>query len=289
DLDAASDTGASATDNLTSLSTLSFSGSAEAGAQVRLFVDGVAGSATIAAGGTWTLSAAGLGAGLHNFSVRATDAAGNVGPLSASLAVTIDLSAPAAPSTPDLDPASDTGVSNSDNITSLTTLSFSGTAEAGATVQLFIDAVPGATTTAAGGTWTLVAAGLASGVHAVTARATDPAGNLGPLSPALSVTVDATAPAAPSVPDLDPASDSGASNSDNVTSLTTLSFSGSAEAGVRVQLFVDGVGGGTTVAAAGAWTLVASSLPPGIHLITARATDDAGNQGPASGALSVTI
>jgi VCBS repeat-containing protein len=45
--------------------------------------------------------------------------------------------APPAPSTPDLSAASDSGVSNSDNITNITTPIFTGTAEVGSTVTLY--------------------------------------------------------------------------------------------------------------------------------------------------------
>ena len=289
DLDAASDTGASNIDNITSLTTLSFSGTAEAGSTVQLFVDGVAGATTTATGGNWTIVASSLSQGVHSITARATDLAGNLGSPSGALSVTVDAAPPAAPSTPDLAPASDTGVSNSDNLTKLTTLSFTGTAEAGSTVQLFVDGVAGATTTATGGNWTIVASSLSQGVHSITARATDLAGNLGSPSGALSVTIDTSAPASPSTPDLNPASDSGASNTDNLTNLTTLSFSGSAEAGSTVQLFVDGVAGATTTATGGSWTIVASSLTEGVHSVTAVSTDAAGNASLASGALPVTV
>src|SRR5262249_20658404 len=159
-----------------------------------------------------------------------------------------------------LDAASDSGVSSTDNITKLTSLSFSGTAEAGSTVQLRVDGAPVALTTIAGTSWTLVANGVSAGAHVINGTATDAAGNVRAPSAPLSVTVDLTAPAAPSVPDLDAASDTGASNTDNVTSLTTLSFSGTAEAGSTVQLFVDGVAGLSTTAAGGTWTISAGPL-----------------------------
>src|SRR5262249_38682479 len=205
--------------------TLSFSGSAEAGSTVQLFVDGVAGLTTTAAGGTWTLTAGPLSAGVHSVTARATDASGNVGPASAPLSVTIDTTLPSAPSVPDLDPASDTGASNTDNLTKLTTLSFSGTAEAGSTVRLFVDGVSAGTTTAAGGSWTIVASPLTPGLHTITANALDLAGNLSATSGGLAVTVDTTPPAAPPAPTLDAASDDGASASDGITTVRTLSIS----------------------------------------------------------------
>ena len=124
----------------------------------------------------------------------------------------------------------------------------------------------------------------------MTAKATDVAGNTGPASAVLSVTIDTTAPAAPSAPDLAAASDSGASNTDNITDVTTPQFNGTAAANSLVTLF-DGttaVGSGTA-SAAGAWSITSSVLAPGTHSFTATAADTAGNLSPASKALSVTI
>ena len=49
--------------------------------------------------------------------------------------------------------------------------------------------------------------------------------------------LDPAAPAAPTAPDLTAASDSGVSNADNITSVTTPTFTGTAEAGSTVTLF----------------------------------------------------
>src|SRR5207244_1206101 len=64
-------------------------------------------------------------------------AAGNAGlATTQSNNYAIDASAPSAPSIPDLIAASDTGSSPTDDITSMTTPTFSGTAEANSTVTL---------------------------------------------------------------------------------------------------------------------------------------------------------
>lgn len=107
-----------------------------------------------------------------------------------------DVTAPPAPSTPDLDSASDSGASSTDNITNDTTPSFTGTAEAGATVTLYDTngtSVLG-TGTATGGTWSITSSALAAGTHTVTAKATDAAGNVSVASAGLQLTIDATAP-----------------------------------------------------------------------------------------------
>ena len=141
----------------------------------------VVGSAT-ATGGNWSITATALSSGVHSLTARATDAAGNQ-TTSAALSVTIDTSAPGAPSAPDLTDGSDTGVSNSDNLTKNTTPTFSGTAEAGATVTLLEGATTLGTAMADGSrNWTITSSSLADGVHNITVRATDAAGNAGPAS-----------------------------------------------------------------------------------------------------------
>jgi hypothetical protein len=59
-----------------------------------------------------------------------------------------------------------------------------GTGESGTTVELFQDGVSQGTIAVTGGTWTRTLTGV-TGTHAYTARATDFAGNVGPLSPAV--------------------------------------------------------------------------------------------------------
>ena len=138
-------------------------------------------------------------------------------------------------STPDLAAASDSGASNTDNLTNITTPVFTGTATAGAMVQLLDGtSVVGSATADGSGNWSITSSVLASGVHNISARASDLAGNQF-TSAALVVTIDTTAPAV-GKPDLTAASDSGSSNTDNLTSITTPTFTGTAEAGATVQL-----------------------------------------------------
>lgn len=66
----------------------------------------------------------------------AQDAASNNNTSSNAFSITYDGTAPSAPSTPDLNTASDSGVSTTDDITSDTTPTFNGTAEANATVTI---------------------------------------------------------------------------------------------------------------------------------------------------------
>ena len=190
DLAAASDSGSSNSDNITNLTTLTFTGTAEAGATVTLLEGSTVLGSTTATGGNWSITASALASGVHNLTARATDLAGNQ-TTSTALMVTIDTTAPAI-SVPDLSASSDDGSSNSDNVTSITTPVFTGTAEAGATVQLLEGStVLGSAVADGSGNWSITSSALATGVHNIAARATDLAGNQ-TTSGALAVTIGTT-------------------------------------------------------------------------------------------------
>ncbi len=198
DMAAASDSGSSNTDNYTNVTTPTFSGTAEANSTVTLYRSGLTliGSASANASGAWTIISSALPVGVYSITAKATDLAGNVSVASAALSITIDTSAPAAPPPPDLNSASDSGFSNSDNITNVTTPTFNGTAEAASTVKLFRagSTLIGSVAADGSGNWTIVSSTLPAGVNSITATATDLAGNVSAASSALSVTIDTTAP-----------------------------------------------------------------------------------------------
>lgn len=110
---------------------------------------------------------------------------------------TIDRTPPAAPSTPDLTAASDSGASSTDDLTNVTTPTFTGTAEVGSTVTIYDGSTPVGTGTATSGTYTITTSALSDGSHSITAKAVDAAGNVSSPSSALTVTIDTIAPAAP--------------------------------------------------------------------------------------------
>ena len=294
DLAVASDTGSSSTDNITkTLIGLVFTGTAEAGSTVKVLVGGTTQIGTaVAAGGAYSVTttvAIPDNTAANLITATATNAAAEVSLPSGALTVTTDNTVPGVPSTPDLEPASDTGTSSTDNITSDTTPTFTGTSDANATVQLFAGLVSVGTAVASGTTWTITSAVVAPGVHLFTAIQTDAAGN-GPsgASASLSVTIDTAVPAAPSTPDLAPASDTGASTTDNITSDTTPTFTGTAEAGSTVALFAGTTQVGTGTATAGSWTITSSALTAGTYSFTAKATNLAGTS-LASPGLSVSV
>uniref|UniRef100_UPI00227AF889 Calx-beta domain-containing protein n=1 Tax=Algoriphagus sp. PAP.12 TaxID=2996678 RepID=UPI00227AF889 len=102
-----------------------------------------------------------------------------------------------APSTPDLAASSDSGISDSDNITNDLTPTFTGTALANSTVTVIsdLDGVLGTTVVDGSGNWSFTAVvNVSTGIHSITAKATDLANNDSPPSTGLSVTFDNQAP-----------------------------------------------------------------------------------------------
>lgn len=237
-----------------------FSGSAPPSSMVEVLVDGVVVCTTTAsANGAWTCSpGAALGEGAHVATARV------VGSTTASSATTftVDSIAPAAPVVR----------APAEGGTAAASPELSGTAEPGARVTAFIDGQAVCTTLADPmGNWSCTpASALTSGSHTVSATATDPAGNVSAPSTVNNFTVDADAPAPPVLD----APAAGASLAD-----ATPEFSGSAEPGSDVTVFVDGVAICRARADANGRFSCSGTTPlaVGEHRVVARATDGAGN------------
>jgi large repetitive protein len=258
--------------------TPTLAGTAEAGSTVEVFQDGVSlGTVEADADGNWSFTpSTELAEGDYSFTATATDPAGNTSDPSTAFEVTVDTTAPEAPT---VEPTDGTVLA--------------GTAEAGSTVEVDTngDGTPDYTVEAdADGNWSVTPdAPLADGTDvSVTAR--DPAGN---TSDPVTVTVDATAPEAPAITeaqdDVEPGTDpilSGGSTND-----TTPTLAGTAEAGSTVEVFQDGVSLGTVAADAdGNWSFTPSTeLGEGSYSFTATATDAAGNTSDPSTAFEVTV
>lgn len=94
-LQAASDTGASGSDRITSDNTPSISGKAAANATLTLLHNGVSkGTVTADANGDWIHMPAALADGAHSFTVRYADIAGHTGAVSSALSLTVDTNKP---------------------------------------------------------------------------------------------------------------------------------------------------------------------------------------------------
>src|SRR5262249_47685141 len=146
------------------------------------------------------ITPAALSQATYAFSAVLSDGAGNSSGSAVAYSVKIDTTAPASPKVTGI--SNDTGISSTDMITNDSTLIISGTAEPGSTVQILRNDVSlGTVTTDATGHWSLdsTAKALADGSYQYKVKATDAAGNVGPLSAAFVVVVDTQAPAAPTI------------------------------------------------------------------------------------------
>ena len=246
--------------------------------------------------------------------VLGRDSVGNWQTTATSASWTKDTAAPTTPTGLDLSTDDDTGSSATDNLTNKTAgLTIVGCAEANVAVQLYRDgaAISGATDTADGATGCTAPAkqfsidiALAGQVatYAITAKASDEAGNTSSSSTALNITVDTTPPAStPGTIDLATTDDTGYSDNDNITKNTAdLSLSGTLSADAATGEYVQLYQGGTAIASATDssftgtparnWAIdidLANRATP--YQITASVLDAAGNAGTASAALSLTV
>lgn len=278
-----SDTGRSATDRITNDTTLTVSGTAEALSTVSVHSNGTdIGNATANASGAWSLAWT-FSEGVHDLTASAQDLAGNAA-TSPAVALTVDLTAPPAPVISGW--SDDTGAAG-DGITADKTPTLSGFAEALAIVTVRDGAtVLGTVTAAADGSWSYTLPSRFDGSHAITASATDIAGNTGAWSATTTITVD-TATVAPQVTAISP--DTGRSASDRITKAATLTVQGTAEAGSAVTLRNGTTVLGSAVAdATGVWT-VDTTPAAGVLALRASAVDPAGNAAGPGTALAVTV
>ncbi len=249
-------------------------------------------------GASYTVSIAPAGDGTVTVDVPAggvTDADGAGNDAASPFTIDYDGTAPAAPSALALAAASDTGSDAADGITSDTTPTITGTAEADSAVSITSDqdGALGDVTADGSGNWSFTpGSALSEATHSLTATAEDAAGNQSTGSPALSVTIDTTAPAAPGAPDLAATSDTGDSDSDDLTNDATPTLTGTAEADAEIEIVSDQAGslGTATADGAGAWSFTpGAALSDAVHGLTAKATDAAGNASGGSSPLSVTV
>ena len=233
--------------------------------------------------GAWSFTTGTLSNAAHSLTATATDAAGNTGVASAALSVTIDTTAPAAPSIASFSP--DTGTVG-DGITSANVLTLTGTAEANSAVKVFDGAtLLGSAVANGSGAWSFTTGTLSNAAHSFTVTATDAAGNAGVASSALAVTVVAP-PGVPVITSFSP--DTGVVG-DGITDPAVLTLTGTAVANSTVNVYDGATLLGTAAASGtGAWSFTTVPLPDGLHKFTATDTVS-GNTSAPSAIMNVTI
>ena len=276
---------------------LVLTGTAEADATILLDLDGdgtVDDTTTANGAGIWSYTPATQLADGETVLVAAQDEAGNT---SASALLTVDRTPPAAPSITSVldDVAPQIGVVANGGTTDDVLPVISGTAEAGATVTVYNNGILLGQVVADGsGAWSLpVSAAFGGGAHVLTATATDPSGNLGPVSASYTVIVDTGTPVAPVITSVtdDVGTRQGNVAPGTVTDDTLPAIGGTAPINATVSVYDNGLLLGTAQAdGSGVWSFVPSSPLTGTsHLFTAIATNGAGISGPVSNSYAVTL
>lgn len=226
-----------------------------------------------------------------------TQSSAAVDATSAALVVTVDTYAPTAPS-----------IAN-ETVNAANQVVMSGTAEANSAIKVFDEATQvGTATTDSSGAWSVTTTALSTGSHALTAKATDVAGNVSAVSTAVDPVIGSgtsgstgsgapgsgtsgsgtgtNAPAAPKIASF--STDSGVVDG-HITSENTLTLAGTAAANGTVKVF-DGTTqlGIATADANGVWHYSTAALTDGKHSLTATDTVS-GVTSNASTALDVTV
>lgn len=246
------------------------------------------GSATVRADGTWSVTpATPLPEGIYNITAVATDPAGNISQPSATVSFDVDTKLP---DTPEITFANDdvgdlTGNQISGSTTDDNLPAFQGTGNEGETITLYNGtAVIGTAVVGTGGVWTITpAAPLPDGVYSLTATATDPAGNVSPVSNTFDLTVNTTVLTEPVITaiidNVGPIQTPLANGS--VTDDTTPTLQGTGAVGSTITIYDNGSAtplGTATVGTDGTWSFTPDpALGAGPHSFTLNATDAAGN------------
>ncbi|WP_445149191.1 Ig-like domain-containing protein [Baekduia sp. Peel2402] len=214
----------------------------------------------------------GLTDGSHTFSVRATDAAGNVDASAATATFTVDTSTPPPADTT----APDTTISSGPSGTITTSSASFGftSSESGSTFECKIDAGSYASCTSP-----KAYTGLANGSHTFSVRATDAAGNTDASAATSTFTVNVTAPdtTAPNT-----TISSGPSGT-IATSSASFGFT-SSESGSTFRCKLDS---GSYASCTSPKTY--NNLTDGSHTFSVRATDAAGNQDASAATRTFTV
>ena len=300
DLAAASDTGMSDTDNITTETAPQFTGSCESGATVTLqsSMDGDLTPTDLCSGGLYDiLLTSALSEGKHAMTASQVDAAGNISPSSNALSVTIDDTAPTVTieqAVGQTDPTNTSPVNFIAQFSEPVSGFSDGDVNLGGTANpssgLVTEIVPND-----GTTYNVAVSGMTTDGTVTTSVergiASDTAGNGNAASTSTdnTVTFDTTI-TPPGAPDLAVGSDAGISDMDDLTNYATLQFTGSCETGAIVSLS-SSLDGGLTPAGlcTGGLYDITVSLNDGAHEIIAFQVDTAGNSSSSSGALSVTV
>ncbi len=254
-------------------------GRGEPGSTITVYDNGVViGTTTVLPNGTWSITPTNpLAEGAHSITLRETDAAGNQSGLSQPINFTVDLTPPLAP---------ENVVISADGTT------VTGTAEPGSTVTIRENGVKvGEAVADDQGNFSVDLIPPKANGEALTADATDTAGNTGPTAPfdAPDITAAQT-PVITGVVD-DAPGVTGPVSQNGLTNDSTPTINGTGEPGTTITLYSGTTEIGTAVVSAnGQWSItLETALPDGGHVLTATAVDANNNLSGTSNTWSITV
>jgi hypothetical protein len=293
------DTGASNNDGVTNATRISLLGTAPANDQVSVYRDGnLVGTTTAGPSGNWTFNYTGtsLADGVYQFTATTTDANGAVSDPSFPYQVTIDTKAPTGTQIERMTPSS--SLLFGGTMTAARNPTIFGSAAPSSTVNLYSDSqILGSTATDRNGNWnfTVSGSGLGLGWHAITATATDIAGNTG--TPTSSLFLEEVMPSVwnGQVTSNSFVTNVGVAAGDILGTVlgwlkvdSTPTLQGQAVAGSQVAIFEDSVMVGlASVDFLGHWSYTTDPLTSGTHTFTFMDYDLNGDHGAASGKISI--
>jgi autotransporter-associated beta strand protein len=274
------DSGASASDGISSDNTLVLRGTSAPGRVVTLArADlGSLGTVVTDGSGNWTFdyTATPLADRYYAFTATADLGGGQTSPATRAFVVKVDTTAPAAP------------VIN--GLVTSPSFVFNGTAAPGDAITVTLEGTGSVATTVADdlGRWSAHYAGaLAPGIYSFTASAIDLAGNPGAASAPYVVNTALTAPVFTGIMD-----DTGTSATDQITRDPTLILNGTAPASSTVTVTRVGTGiiGTSTATTGGTWSFsyTGTTLSSGDYIFTATAATD-GTSSPVSTPFNVKV
>nr|CAH7338962.1 conserved hypothetical protein [Vibrio chagasii] len=232
ELKSSSDSGKSDSDAITNIETPTYLGNGDEDSKVVLKVNDNTYATTVDADGRWEVQITDkLPQGTHNVSIEITDKAGNTKTVPRT--ITIDTESKGSGR---IDSASDSGESQSDNITKFNKPLFKGLSESGSTVTVKVNGTSQTVEAESDGSWELRwETQIPDGTHKVTYEYVDVAGNKHTHNH--NVTIDTTKP---SIPEVSLTNDSGSNKNDGVTNQNRPEFAGRVNADERVALIIDG-------------------------------------------------
>ncbi|MCK6967362.1 Ig-like domain-containing protein [Enterobacter kobei] len=254
-------------------------GTGEPGGTITIYDNGVVvGTTTVLPNGTWSIRPDGpLPDGAHSITVVETDAAGNQSAASAPINFTVDTTPPLAPE--NLVVSNDGG-------------SISGTAEPGSTVTIRDgNVILGTSVADSEGNFTLTLTPPKLNGETLTANATDAAGNTGPATAAAAP--DTTPPQTPVIVSVidDVQATTGPVGQNGLTNDRAPTLNGTGEPGSTITISNGSdILGTVNVPSSGLWSFTPPvPLPNGTYVLTATATDAAGNPSGQSNAWTITV